>query len=225
MIKQVHLQFKYYSFITMGYILSIVASIIFFNKFMQVGPLLISASLVSYSFTYFFGNAVSEVYGFTLARRLILSAVIWGNGFTLYCNLLLHIPSPSFENHDNILMQVVGGSLRSSIAGTIAMLSGSYASIYIVTKLKTFFMGRKYWARNLIASSIGEAINTVLVFPLGMLGTLPPDKLLELVISSYIFKFLFVVIQIIPSIFFVHALKCAENLDERRQEYHYIMQE
>lgn len=204
---------KYYSLISMAYITSIIASIIFFNKFITVGPLFTSASLISYSFTYFFGNAISEVYGFILARRLIWSTIICGNAFTLYCNVILMIHSPSYENHDAVLSQVMGGSLRASIAGTIAMLAGSYISIYIISKTKIFFLGHQYWIRNLIASSIGEAVNTLIVFPVGMFGIISNTTLINTVVSAYLFKLIFVFLQIIPSIFFVYTLKRAENID------------
>jgi uncharacterized integral membrane protein (TIGR00697 family) len=206
-------QFKYYSLISMAYITSIIASIIFFNKFIAIATLSTSASLISYSFTYFFGNAVSEIYGFLLARRLIWSAVICGNAFTLYCNMILMIHSPVYQNHDAGLSQVIGGSLRASIAGTIAMLAGSYISVYIISKTKVFFLGQKYWMRTLLASSIGEAINTLIVFPLGMFGTISNTFLFKIITSAYIFKLIFVILQIIPSVIFVHVLKKVENND------------
>jgi hypothetical protein len=196
----------------MAYITSIIASIIFFNKFMALGNIFTSASLISYSLTYFFGNAVSEVYGFKLAKKLILSTVICGNAFTLYCNLILMIHSPNYENHDAILAQVIGGSLRASTAGTIAMLSGAYTSSYIVSK-SIYFSAKKYWIRAFIASAIGEAVNTLLVFPLGMLGVVSFTNLVDIILSAYIFKLIFAIAQIIPSAFFVYFLKRSENTE------------
>lgn len=211
--SQINIQFKYYSLISMAYITSIIASITFFNKFMQLGTLLISVSLISYSFTYFFGNAISEVYGFVLARRLILSAIICGNAFTIYCNLILKIPSPAYQNHDLILSQVIGGSFRAGFAGTIAMLLGAYVSAYIISKTKIFFLGHKYWIRYLFASSIGEFVNTLIVFSLGMFGTISNETLIKIIISAYAFKFIIILILIIPSTLFVYALKIAEKND------------
>lgn len=214
-------QFKYYTLISMGYITSIIASIIFFNKFITIGALFTSASLISYSFTYFFGNAISEVYGFLLARRLIWSAIICGNAFTLYCNSILMIPSPAYENHDQVLSQVIGGSFRAGIAGTIAMLAGSYISVYIISRTKIFFLGQKYWIRTFFASSVGEAANTLIVFPIGMFGVITNANLLNTIISAYIFKLIFVILQIIPSVLFVYALKKAENNDNYDKSINY----
>lgn len=214
-------QFKYYSLISIAYITSIIASIIFFNKFIRIGYLFSSASLISYSFTYFFGNAISEVYGFILARRLIWSAIICGNAFTLYCNLILKIPSPAYQNHDAVLSQVIGGSLRVGIAGTVAMLAGSYVSIYIISKTKIFFLGQKYWIRNFFASVIGETVNTFLVFPLGMFGVISNIELFKTIISAYLFKIFLVAFLIIPSVLFVFYIKRLEKIENYDKSINY----
>lgn len=209
MLKQNEHQNKYYPFLSMCYITSIIASIIFFKKLIKIGDLLFSASLISYSFTYFFGNAVSEIYGFSSARKLIWSTVICGNAFTLYCHYVLQISGENVA-YDNALIQTLGSSLRSSVAGTIAMLAGSQASIYFISKLRKFFLWQGYWTRNIVASIIGETTNTMLVFPIAMFGISSNAILIKTMLSAYLFKIIFVFFQSVPSVLFVYFLKIRE---------------
>jgi uncharacterized integral membrane protein (TIGR00697 family) len=161
-----------------------------------------------------FGDLIAEVYGYKYSRRLIWSTVLWGNLSSIFVsNLVEHtellLTDPNIESYVNI----ISSEFRYTLAGTIAMLSGSFINAYLISKTKIIFCGKSFWLRSLGATLTGEFCNTFLVFSIGMSGQYSSLVILKVIASSYLFKVLYAIPLVAIGTISVFYLKKAENLD------------
>ena len=99
-------------------------------------PSPLPAAIVIFPLSYIFGDILTEVYGYRMARR-----VIW-LGF--FCNLLTVIaiwiaqilPSASFWDGQNAYQQILGFTPRLLLASFTAYLVGEFANSFVLAKMK-----------------------------------------------------------------------------------------
>ena len=73
--------------------------------------------------------------------------------------------------------------------------------------------GKVYWARSLAASSLGEAVDTVVFSVIAFAGTMPGGDLFRLILTVYAIKLLFELLAIPFSAALVRRMKRNEKVD------------
>jgi uncharacterized integral membrane protein (TIGR00697 family) len=205
--------YKCIIFLSMFYFCCFIGSAILSNRLISIHEIVGSAATLIFPFTYFCSDAIAEVYGYKVARQLIWSGLACELIFALLMTLLIKLPFP--ENwHYNVDYDVVLGPLpRIFIASFVAMTLGSFLNIYFLTKWKVKLRGRFFWLRSLISSTIGELIFTVLADLIIFYDKIPMHDLLQIMVTSYLFKVLFAPAALIPAIIIVIILRKIEGID------------
>ena len=101
--------------------------------------------------------------------------------------------------------QVFGGSRRILLASIAAYLIAQFTDIAVFNALKKRSHGRFLWLRATGSTVASQFIDTVTIQTLAWWGTVPPDKLVSLIGSSYVGKVL-IAIGLTPLIYLGHAL-------------------
>ena len=163
--------------------------------------------------SYLFGDILTEVYGYARARR-----VVWvGFGALIFASLMswfvLHMaPAPGYQGQA-ALEQVFGSTPRIVGASIGAYLIGEFINSLVMAKMKVATAGRHLWARALVSTMCGEAVDTLLFYPLAFYGMWPNDVLIKVMIGSYIVKVIWEILATPITYRVVAALKKAENED------------
>ena len=95
----------------------------------------------------------------------------------------------------------------------IAYLVSGFINIYIMSKSKIWLAGRFFWMRNISTSIFSEIIYTILIIPMISLGTLPFNKILVIISSSFLFKLIYAFLIAWSSSRIVKLLKKLEGID------------
>ena len=163
--------------------------------------------------SYLFGDILTEVYGYARARR-----VVWvGFGALIFASLMswfvLHMaPAPGYQGQA-ALEQVFGSTPRIVGASIGAYLIGEFINSLVMAKMKVATAGRHLWARALVSTMCGEAVDTLLFYPLAFYGMWPNDVLIKVMIGSYIIKVIWEILATPITYRVVAALKKAEGED------------
>ena len=163
--------------------------------------------------SYLFGDILTEVYGYARARR-----VVWvGFGALIFASLMswfvLHMaPAPGYQGQA-ALEQVFGSTPRIVGASIGAYLIGEFINSLVMAKMKVATAGRHLWARALVSTMCGEAVDTLLFYPLAFYGMWPNDVLIKVMIGSYIVKVIWEILATPITYRVVAALKKAEDED------------
>jgi len=127
--------------------------------------------------------------------------------------LVLHMaPAPGYQGQ-TALEQVFGSTPRIVGASIGAYLIGEFINSLVMAKMKVATAGRHLWARALVSTMCGEAVDTLLFYPLAFYGMWPNDVLIKVMIGSYIVKVIWEILATPITYRVVAALKKAENED------------
>ena len=154
------------------------------------------AGVVIFPLSYLFGDVLTEVYGYAVARR-----VIW-LGF--FCNLIAVIaiavagalPPAPFWQGQAAYETILGFTPYLLIASFCAYLVGEFLNSFVLARMKVATNGRWLWTRTIGSTLIGEGADTVIFISLafgvtgalGLAAPLPFSVLLNLILTQWLLK-------------------------------------
>lgn len=182
-------------------------------------PLAFDAGTVFFPFAYIFGDVLTEVYGYSRARR-----VIWvGFGALVFTFLMFWLIR--VLPGEAVWQQTVGQQAFESVLGGISFggivlasilgyLIGSFANSVIMAIMKKLTNGKHLWMRTIGSTIIGEFLDSAVFIAIASLtGVFPWEIFWSLTLTNYIFKVAIEVIFTPATYWFTRKLKQAEGVD------------
>lgn len=182
-------------------------------KLITLGPALLPGAPLIFPLTYIIGDIVAEVYGYTVAKKIIWVTLICELFFALSIKLIIHLPSPHFWQNQLAYNAVIDPILRFVLAGILAVVSSSFINIYIISKWKILMKGRHFWLRSLGSSAIGGFILVLVTILFGFTGHIHWSKLIYMVLSVYSVEVFYSLLGVWPASIITGFLKLEEQLD------------
>lgn len=182
-------------------------------KLITLGPTLLPGATLIFPLTYIIGDIVAEVYGYTVAKKIIWVTLICELFFAIAIQLIIRLPSPHFWEHQLAYHAVIDPILRFVLAGILGIVSSSFINIYIISKWKILMKGKHFWLRSLGSSAIGGLVLTVVTILFGFGGNIHWSKLLGMILSVYSMEVLYSLLGIWPASIITGFLKLEEQLD------------
>jgi hypothetical protein len=199
--------------ITALFVTCILAANILIVKQISLAGITLPAAIVIFPLSYIFGDILTEVYGYSQARR-----VIW-LGF--FCNLLLVasiwvvgiLPPASIFEAQAAYDRILGNTPRFLIASFLAYLGGEFVNSYIMARMKLLTGGKWLWMRTIGSTLAGEGVDTIIVLSVSFLGVLPLEVILSMIFWHWLLKTAYEAMATPLTYLLVGYLKKAENLD------------
>lgn len=205
---------KYLTFLSIGYVCSIICSLVLFTKQVQFGNYALNGGTISYPVTYFIAGLIAEIYGYSQSRKANWSATIWANLFALATSIIIRLPSPAgYENDTRHLLIVLGYDWRFAFSGTIAFIISSFMMTYFISRWKVLLNGKYYFLRFVGSVVIAEFFDTIIVFSLALIGVMNFHQIAELIIIAYLFKVISSLLLAYPAAIISTLIKKAEGID------------
>ena len=180
-----------------------------------IGEYIYGAGVLFFPISYFFGDILTEVYGYKRSRR-----VIWaGFGAMAFASLMSFIVtslpasrtmSPEQQMAINMMF---GQTWRIVLASLSAFWLGEFANSFVLAKLKIFTEGKYLWTRTIGSTAVGEAVDSVIFYPLAFLGTWSTEQVISVMIGNYFIKVLWEVLATPLTYKVVAFLKRVEHED------------
>ncbi len=180
-----------------------------------IGEYIYGAGVLFFPISYFFGDILTEVYGYKRSRR-----VIWaGFGAMAFASLMSIIVtslpaaktmSPEAQSGVNLMF---GQTWRIVLASLSAFWLGEFANSFVLAKLKIFTEGKYLWTRTIGSTAVGEAVDSLIFYPLAFLGTWSTDQVISVMIGNYFIKVLWEVVATPLTYKVVAFLKRVEHED------------
>jgi uncharacterized integral membrane protein (TIGR00697 family) len=214
-------QYHYFEFVMVAFVVVLVCSnLIGPAKAVEIelpliGAVTFGAGVLFFPISYVFGDVLTEVYGYSRARQ-----VIWaGFAALLFAAVMAAVvvalpPAPSWPNQKAYEI-AFGNTWRIALASMCAYFCGEFVNSFVLAKMKVWTNGRFQGARFVGSTIAGEAVDSMLFYPLAFYnsGILPNELVATLVFSQFVTKTL-VEIAFLPITYRIVAfLKRAENED------------
>jgi len=195
------------------FVAGLVISNIIAVKVVSLGPFLLPAAVVVFPITYIIGDVVTEVYGYSVARRMIwagflgnLLAVVaaWAGGL---------LPSAPFWAGQEAYQAILGFAPRLLLASFTAYLVGEFANAAVLSRMKVKTGGRWMLPRFWVSTVVGETLDSAVFLTLAFAGAIPSAALVGLIPTHAGAKILYEVLASPLSGALARALKRLEGVD------------
>src|SRR6185436_1467532 len=182
-------RYRYYDLVMAAFVTVLLcANLIGPAKLAKIGPLTFGAGVLFFPISYIFGDVLTEVYGYARARK-----VVWaGFAAEVFASLMAWVvvsfpPAPSWP-HQAAYETVFGATWRIVLASLTAFWAGEFCNSYVLAKLKVFSGGRKLYTRTIGSTIVGEAVDSMIFYPVAFLGIWSPHQVLTVMVTYYLMK-------------------------------------
>ena len=189
--------YRYYDLIVAAFVTVLLcANLIGAGKVAQVelplvGTLVFGAGVLFFPISYFFGDILTEVYGYAHDRR----AVWCGFGALAFAALMAFVVTslPAAPGDYNSQLQsglqvVFGNTWRIVMGSILAFWAGSLVNSFVLAKLKILTQGRRLWMRTIGSTMAGELVDSSLFYMLAFYAIWPTEQVIQVAITQYILK-------------------------------------
>ncbi len=183
------------------------------TKQMVFGPVTITGGLLVFPVSYIINDCVCEVWGYGRARLLIWMGFLMNFMFVAFGALADAIPGAPFWDNDAGFHAVFGLAPRVAAASFLAFLVGSFVNAYVMSRMKISSAGRKFSARAILSTVYGETADSLIFFPLALLGVVPLSSMPSLIVSQVVLKTLYEIVVLPITIRVVAFAKKHEGED------------
>ena len=180
------------------------------------GPVIFGAGILFFPISYFFGDILTEVYGYAFDRRAVWAGFAALAFAAIMAQIVIALPVAPGEymaKYQQGMVSVFGNSWRIALASMLAFWCGSFVNSYVLAKLKIWTQGRFLWVRTIGSTAFGELVDSSLFYVLAFYGIWPIQELIQVALVQYILKTSWEVLATPLTYWVVGALKRKENVD------------
>lgn len=214
-------QFKYFDVIMAAFVAVLLcANLIGVHKVSTVnlpfyGEYIYGTGVLFFPLSYLFGDILTEVYGYARSRK-----VIWaGFGALVFASLMSYVvttlpAAKTMSPGSQAAVELIfGQTWRIVAASLIAFWAGEFVNSFVLAKMKILTAGKYLWMRTIGSTFAGEAVDSLIFYPIAFLGTWSTEQVVSVMIGNYLIKVLWEVIATPVTYKIVEFLKRAEHED------------
>jgi queuosine precursor transporter len=212
--------FRYYDLILGAYVCVLLcANLIGPSKVTTIhlplfGPATFVAGVIFFPISYFFGDVLTEVYGYARDRRVVWAGFAALLFASIMSQVVVYLPAADFWRDRQAAVESVFGSTPRIIAASIlAFWCGSFVNSFVLAKMKILTQGRWLWTRTIGSTLCGELVDTLLFTTIAFGGTMTHSQLMTVMTTQYVLKSGWEVLSTPITYKLVNFLKRAERED------------
>ena len=193
-----------------GLYATIVASILFANIFVlktvEIFTLVTTLGNILYASIFFATDVLSEIYGKKAARKAIWIGFFSMIMVTIWGQLSIRFIPHASDFAQGALMTIFGLMPRIATGSLIAYLLSQHFGVTAFHWLKEKTNGKYLWLRNCASTMMSQAIDTIVFATIGLLGLFPFEIWLQILLTTYLMKFIVAVFDT-PFIYWVKSFR------------------
>ena len=180
------------------------------------GPVIFGAGILFFPISYFFGDILTEVYGYAYDRRAVWAGFVALAFAAIMAQIVIALPVAPGEymaQYQQGMVSVFGNSWRIALASMLAFWCGSFVNSYVLAKLKIWTQGRFLWVRTIGSTAFGELVDSSLFYVLAFYGIWPIQEVIQVALVQYVLKTFWEVLATPLTYWVVNTLKRKESVD------------
>lgn len=162
------------------------------SKTFSFYDIILPCSVIIFPIVYIIGDVLTEIYGFTLAKRTIYFGFVMNLIAVISYQIAMALPGTDavISNAFNIIL---GITPRILIASFISYLIGSYVNAYFMKILKERYTDYLF-ARCSISTLFGEGLDAILFITIAFAGVIPNYVLITMILCEGAFKVIYEIV-------------------------------
>jgi uncharacterized integral membrane protein (TIGR00697 family) len=207
-------EYRYYDLVMVAFVTILICSeFMAAGKVATLGGFKFGAGVIFFPLSYLFGDILTEVYGYKRSRKVIwagFSALIFT---TFMVWVIVSLPPADDWKAQSAWKTVFENSWRIVAASLVAYIIGEWANSVVLAKMKIWTSGKHLWSRTIGSTIVGEAVDSIIFYPLAFLGIWTNELVVEVMCMNYLLKVGTEVVLTPLTYKVVAFLKRAENED------------
>lgn len=207
-------QYKYYDLIMAAFVCVLLCSnLIGASKVAHVGGFTFGAGVLFFPISYVFGDVLTEVYGYARSRKVVWAGFVAMIFASFMSWFVLALPPAEGWPHQQAFETVFASTPRLVLGSLIAFCAGEFCNSFVLAKMKLWTDGKYLWTRTIGSTIVGEAVDSLLFYPIAFYGIWSDKLLLTVLVSNYFIKVGWEVLITPFTYLIVDFLKRAEHED------------
>jgi len=180
-------------------------------KVISLGPFFLPAAIFVFPLSYVFGDILTEVYGYRLARRVIWLGFLCNLIFVFFVWLGQVLPIAPFWEGQEAYQSILGYTPRLLAASFLGYLVGEFVNSFILARMKVITRGRWLWSRTIGSTIVGQGLDTSIFITVAFIGT--PSFVPIMIFYHWLAKTLIEALATPLTYVIVNSLKKKESID------------
>ena len=154
------------------------------------GEYIYGTGVLFFPLSYLFGDILTEVYGYARSRK-----VIWaGFGALIFASLMSFVvtslpAAQTMSPEQNAAVNIIfGQTWRIVAASLLGFWAGEFVNSFVLAKMKIATKGKYLWMRTIGSTFAGEAVDSLIFYPLAFFGTWSNEQVISVLIGNYFLK-------------------------------------
>ena len=207
-------KFKYYDLIMAAFVTVLLCSnVIGAEKVVTLGGFTFGAGILFFPISYFFNDVLTEVYGYARSRKVVWAGFAGMVFASVMATVVVALPPAAGWEHQKAYEVVFGQTSRIVVASLTAFFCGEFANSFTLAKMKIRTSGKMLWTRTIGSTMVGEAVDSLIFYPVAFYGFWPNDLIVKVMITNYALKVIWEVAATPVTYKVVNFLKHQEHED------------
>ncbi len=192
-------------------------------KVVTLGWFTVPAAIFVFPVSYIFGDILTEVYGYRVARRVIWLAFFCNLIFVFFTWIGQILPPAAFWGNQESYESILGLAPRILAASLCGYLVGEFANSFVLARMKIMTRGRWLWSRTIGSTLVGQALDTAIFISIAFTGT--GANVPQMILHHWVFKIGIEAVCTPATYAIVNWLKRKEGIDtyDRQTRYNPFM--
>lgn len=214
---------NYLWFLTLTYSMVMVLANWFDPRLISVFGFDTDAGTLIFPFTFLLSDLITEVYGYKCARQAIWCGFLFNALFILYGQVVIHMPSPHYETHNQSFDALLSANIRIIIASAVSYLIAEPLNAMVMAKLKIKMRGRCLGLRFILSTLIAACTDSFMFGTMAFYGVMSHANLLNLILGMWLMKVGIECLGLPVAVKLTNKLKKAEAMDIYDKKTHYTL--
>lgn len=181
--------FRYFDYMMAAFVaILLLSNLIGAAKLATLWGYTFGAGILFFPVSYVLGDVLTEVYGYANARRCVWTgfAAMLFMAFMSY--VVVALPPASGWQGQAAYESVFGNTWRIVAASVLAFWAGEFVNSFVLAKMKILTAGKHLWTRTIGSTVFGQAVDSVIFYPVAFLGIWTHQQVLTVMITNWALK-------------------------------------
>ena len=187
--------FRYFDYVMAAFVaILLLSNLIGASKLATLNGFTFGAGIMFFPISYVLGDVLTEVYGYANARRCVWAGFAALLFMAFMSFVVVALPPADGWNGQAAYVSVFGSTWRIVAASVIAFWAGEFVNSFVLAKMKILTGGKKLWTRTIGSTVFGQAVDSVIFYPIAFLGIWSTSQVLTVMVTNWLLKVLWEVL-------------------------------
>ncbi len=182
-------QFRYFDIVMAAFVaILLLSNVIGAGKIATLGGWEFGAGILFFPVSYVIGDVLTEVYGYSRARRCIWVGFCAMLFMAFMSWVVVSLPPAKGWGGQAAYESVFGQVPRIVLASIIAFWVGEFVNSFVLAKMKILTQGKHLWSRTIGSTVFGQAVDSLIFYPVAFWGVWDPSQILNVMLLNWFLK-------------------------------------